>query len=293
MKSFSLLRRQSGTIPRVYSRAAASVLAILAACVCSLTGARAMAWGMLKEMDGPAKYGHLVFPVYKNHQINYCISLSESDISPRAGFTYKTINTEIKIALGEWLHAVSDITGPVTLRRVRCQSHFVNLIVYFGAPTLSDSAPSFSAADPFMRSHNYEYVVINSVGRYPLNGISMPAIDFAKLIPPQLSLKSALEKLISQKMSDRQIVSWAGLPNRDDIMEVYNNSFTFMLHEFGHAFGLCDTYQGPHNCDPKYSSVPHTSEQPPSVMHCDRPVYLYPDDIAGIRALFRRFAPVN
>ena len=91
-------------------------------------------------------------------------------------------------------------------------------------------------------------------------------------------------------MSDQQIVQWAGLP-QDDIMEVYNNSFTFMLHEFGHAFGLCDTYVGSNNCDPNYSSPTDIAEQPPSVMRCDDPIYLYPDDIEGIRQLFKRFAP--
>ena len=259
----------------------------------SFVGSRAMAWGLMKEMDGSFKYAHLVFPVYKNHQINYCITLSESDLSPRAGFTYKTINTEARIALREWLSAVSDLTGPVKLKRVHCQSPTVNLIIYLGAPQMgSMSTPSFSQADPYMRSHNYEYVSINTVGRYPLDDVSMPVIDFSKLIPSQMGLASALKFLINQKMSNKQIVKWAGLPS-EDITEVYNNSFTFMLHEFGHAFGLCDTYKSSTNCDPNYSSTAHLSEQPPSVMQWDRPVYLYPDDIEGIRQLFKRFAPAN
>ena len=270
-----------------------SVVITIAAFVASLGfGSRAHAWGMLSELDVGFANAHLFRQVYKGHQINYCITLSEQDISPQAGFTYKTINTEARIALREWLNAVSDLTGDVNLQRVKCSSHFVNLVIYYGAPRSDDFHPSFEQSNAFGRAHPYSYVSINTVKYYMLDGVSTPTIDFAKLLPPQMDLVTMLTWLIGQKMSDQQIVQWLGLPP-DDIMKVYDNSFTFMLHEFGHAFGLCDTYAGPNNCDPNYSSPKDITEQPPSVMRCDRPVYLYPDDIEGIRQLFKRFAPAN
>ena len=66
-----------------------------------------------------------------------------------------------------------------------------------------------------------------------------------------------------------------------------NLTLPTLVHEFGHVWGLCDQYEGPKNCDVKFSSgqIVHDAlmgnEAP-------RPLFLLDDDIEGIRKLALR-----
>lgn len=256
---------------------------ITAALLCS--GSIAHAWGMLNDLVNNEQ-AHLFTPVFKYHRITYCLSIR--DTPTEADYSFRSLNTEVRVALGEWLNAVSDLTGPVALKRVMtCASGLFNLKVDVGTPTVDDNHPSFEQTVDANRP--FEYIGLNSTIHFYIGGQSIPIIDFQKLVPTGLDLETSLISLISQKDYAGQIIQWAGL-SQNYILEAYDNSFTFILHELGHAFGLCDTYKGADNCDSNYSTTVDPTEQPYSVMKWDRPIFLEPDDVAGIRALFRRFA---
>ncbi len=262
------------------------------------TGSHAMAWGMLKDLNGPLKYSFLVFPVYEKHQINYCIDLHRRS-AKLGGYTKKTINIETRFALRLWLNAVKDLTGPVKLHRQKyCYDQSLNLVITVG-PAVPPPAPqlftnTFSYTYPHNWVRRYEHIVLNTQHRYLFKEQQILIIDFNNVVPSGFNLKSALEYVSSNQMSDKQIAKWSGKP----LINIYNTSFAALLLETGHAFGLCDTAALSFqplitNCDPKWSSPSSILYQPASVMRSDLFYHLTPDDVTGIRKLFKRFARVK
>ena len=301
MKSFSLLRRQSGTIPRVYSRAAASVLAILAACICSLTGARAMAWGELHLLNTKWRQAFLEYPAIKYHRINFCIELNlptdrNGNEINRGHFSVKSISEQTKMALTLWLNAADGhgLNGHVKIRRLPfCAGFNVNLKIIIGP---SDRQRPFT---------NYEhnefgyltqvYISTNSTYSFQWNSehMQIPTYDFQYLIHkylPGMTLFRVMEHANAKKLDLYAFGSWANAP-----APIFGySSYAALIHEIGHAYGLCDSGGGPryYNCDPRHVSVANPLDQPLSVMNDVNDTYFYlkSDDIAGVRDAFSRYS---
>ncbi len=282
------------TIPKIHSRATAFALAILTACICSLTGSRAMAWGMMTSLNGPHKKAHLVFPVYEHHSINYCLRLDRKTVA--AGhFHYRSVNIEIRMALRQWLNAVKKITGFVEISRVRCFSPKLNLMVTIGPKPSGtvDKDPSFSWAEWNTGFREYYHAFVISTYRYFYNGTSYPTYDLQYVVKQYLASKNltlrGFIKMISADQTSFDTIAGFVQPQWGYASKpvVYNTSYGDLLHEFGHAFGLCDTYNVKLNCDPDH--VSNWYYQPKSVMSAGNFLHLSTDDIAGIRHLFLRF----
>ena len=286
-KSFSLLRRQSGTIPRVYSRATAFALAILTACICSLTGSRAMAWGMLPHLN-KLKRSYLFYPVLRHHRINYCISMW----GPNPGhFNAKSIAEQTEMALRLWLHAVRKVTGPVTIRQVPCGDYYLNLKI---SVEPSSRHWAMSEADNNGYGTYFYHVFFNTNSTYLMFWHSKltrePVYDFQYLIKkyiPGMSLENVMAYTNTEKMDGKAFSNWSKSPPP----EAEFSSYVPLIHEIGHGFGLCDTSNNRlyYDCDPSYVSAVNPQDQPSSIMRSAVYLYLTSDDKAGIRAVFKRF----
>ena len=73
---------------------------------------------------------------------------------------------------------------------------------------------------------------------------------------------------------------------------VYLATYSTILHELGHTFGLCDLNQISINvnCDPLHLSVNLKDIQPKAKMNDANYFYLTEDDKEGIKSLFHRFS---
>ena len=69
----------------------------------------------------------------------------------------------------------------------------------------------------------------------------------------------------------------------------FNSSFNILLHEMGHAFGLCDMYQPAlsESCDMNHVSNPINASG--SVMREGGQLHLEQDDRDGVKSLFVRY----
>ncbi len=267
----------------------------IAAFVVSLGfGSRANAWGMLRALNTKFMKSYLAYSIYKYHRINYCLDIE----SGSAGHFHKrTLDTEVKWALGQWLEVVRQYTGPVPLNSVQCASPNLNIMVYVGPSTRDDFDPSYNDAHIHDLDEYFVKIVLNSDFRYRYDGSIYPVYDFAYVVRQFLnsgnfSLSFFLKEMYANKYSFDEIAAWVAPQwGADGKAILYYTSAHLLLHELGHSFGLCDTYDVTQNCDPNFSS--HWNNEPPSVMGMANYLYLSPDDIEGIRALFQRFAPIS
>ncbi len=258
------------------------------------TGSRAMAWGMLKDLNTKWRQSYLFYPVLEHHWVNYCVSLKlpknkNGNVINPGHFSVQSISEQTRFALQLWLKAVSDLTGPVTVRQVACDDNNLNLEISV-EPSSRHVAISEAENDFGYFYHTY----INSKTTYLIYWHShltrKPFYDFQYLIKkylPGLTLNYVMKYANVQNMTAGSFADWANAPKSI----VMFSSYSTLVHEFGHAFGLCDSGGWPrfYDCDPKHVSVANPLEQPPSAMSRSDYFYLAPDDIAGIRAVFKRF----
>lgn len=255
----------------------------------------AHAWGMMRNLNGPHAKSHLVFAAYEHHKINYCLTITDGTAG---GFTYKSMNVEVRMALQQWLKAVQKYTGPVAIRHdPDCSSSNLNLMVSV-KPRPSDSNdpnPSYSWAEwQTATNRQYYHVFVISNYRYQHGGSILQAYDLAYIFRHSLSvthtnLKDFLKMVALERESPSDLASlmpakWEQFSN--PIIE--NSSYADLLHEFGHSFGLCDSYNVSLNCDSNWTS--NWNNQPTSVMAAGGFLYLTDDDIAGIQHLFSRYS---
>ena len=258
-------------------------------------GSRAHAWGMLPDLNTKWRQSYLIYPVLQHHWVNYCISLKlpkdkNGNVINPGHFSASSIGEQTRFALSLWLKAVRDLTGPVTVRQVKCDDDNLNLEISIG-PSNRHCAVSEAENNFGYLYHTY----INTKTTYLIYWHSRlsrkPFYDFQYLVKKymhELTLDYVMRYTNTQKLTVGSFAEWASAPKA----EVLFSSYPALIHEFGHAFGLCDTDNNPqdYDCDPNHVSVASPFDQPPSVMASDGYFYLTPDDIAGVRAVFHRFS---
>ncbi len=250
-------------------------------------------------LDGYERYALLIYPAYQNHRIDYCLNLRD----PAPGkFSYSSMEIEVPLALQQWLNAVKNWTGPVKIKRVSCSTPGLNLMVDVGSPPpphSHDTHQSFEYID--MNTKNaqlFDHVVLSTTYSYYHDNAILFDDDFAYVVRDLLKTKHiTLQKLIKRitkhQTTFKTIATWVRPQwgDQSDAM-VYNSSYPFLLHEFGHSFGLCDTddvkFMKKEGCDPNH--VSNWYSQPPSVMASDDFFYLTADDISGVQHVFSRFS---
>ncbi len=265
-------------------------------------GSRAMAWGMLPGLNTKWRRSFLIYPVLRHHWVNYCVTLKlpknkDGKVINPGHFSVQSISEQTRFALQLWLEAVRDLTGPVTVRQVACDDNNLNLEISIepSRPTFEQSNNSWAAVSLAENDFGYFYrTYLNEMGTYLMYWHSKllrePIYDFQYLTEkylPGLTLDHVMRYANAHEMTAGSFAEWLDTPKNEIIL----SSYDALIHEIGHAFGLCDTNNSPqdYNCDPSHVSVASPADQPSSVMASSGYFYLTPDDIAGVRAVFRRF----
>lgn len=258
-----------------------------------------LAWGHLKDIDAsPRDLNHLSVVVLSNHKINFCVEIADGD---RANYSDTSIEAQTRMALSLWLSPVQSVTGDVSIQRVTCRNDDLNLMIDIGPdpenPHVMGHAgfiSNWSGGHEHVR--NYEVVKLNTHYTSALDDTPQPLNDFEavtqKVQGGRWTLQEMMNKIsVDTPMTIRDFSIWAHVPYG----AVYGSTYSLIIHELGHSFGLCDTYEnspenGPSNCSNAHASTSSAETQPFSVMQSWRLFYLTPDDRDGIIDLFDRFA---
>jgi hypothetical protein len=245
----------------------------------TLLPASAHAWGLSSELNESWATARLVFPTLREHELRYCI---KNEVPAR--FPDASLATQTEAALRLWLDQVRDLTGVVTIKRVPCDGGNFHILLLMGEETQWKGLGSYQLSS-WDDAHYYSLVKFDTGFRYNAGpGHDVAITDFLRYAPAGANPPEFLRRISSVRP---ETVPAFSASRKLDESEVFWSTFPSLLHELGHSFGLCDTYDATvkDQCDPKFSSDAH----PSSVMKDSNYLYLTADDITAIRALFKRF----
>lgn len=245
----------------------------------ALRAVPAFAWGLSTELNESWAQARLVFPALQQKTIRYCI---KNEVVAR--FDSDSIALQVEAALRLWLEPLKaqGVDG-VAVERVPCEAGNFNLLVQIGEETEWKTLGSYQLSS-WDDTHYYSLVKLDSTFLSQIGGKGYPIADF-KEYAGSLADEAALIRDSSREHP--QTVPAFAAAHHLDPYAVFWSTFPSLLHELGHSFGLCDTYDAPvkDQCDPKYSS----QANPSSVMKDSNYLYLTGDDVTAIKALFARY----
>ncbi len=240
----------------------------------------AFGWGLHNDLNHPVwSKAALIFPVLKTQSVKYCVEIS----NPR--FRSESLLPQVDSALRVWLSALMQAGFPqVSLAQVGCDSPDKNLKIVLGPESVY---PDFGAYQMVQVAGDeaYSLVKIDSEYIYKASDPAVAITDIFDLMGAPADSFSAFLDAIS--FSAPKTVKELALEKGLRLPALFWSTYRILIHEFGHSFGLCDTYaaQIEQQCDPAFRSA----EQPTSVMKDSMYFYLTDDDRAGVAALFARF----
>ena len=241
----------------------------------------AFAWGHFKSLRNSKRLNaHLVSAVLLQKRIDYCVEIADQS---QSRFDSSSMKLQVEAAIESWLAPVREagLVGEVSLVNVDCSNQSANLKLRVGP---EEKFPQYAAFQIERDENNHDFTQIKINSEYVWN--SEPMVDFksilkiseASIFPFLMNLTHLREPGI-QDFADHHHVSYT---------QVYNSTYHVLLHEMGHAFGLCDTLLKliSVQCDPTFvTPVMHDTLMSDSTF-----VQLTPDDRTGIEELFRRFS---
>ena len=239
----------------------------------------ANAWGHRLELRDPVLQRALLADIaIRNHEIRFCVSI---DPSAETRFELESIQTQTMASLQAWINPVQQarLIGSVGLRAVDCSTNNFNLMVVIAPDRLH---PEVSASNAFNTRDGQTFAVVHINTEYRTNR-QEPITDFKTLMRLEThdELVSILDRLsLVQGFSTTDFAKHSGL----EPDPVFWSTFRILLHETGHAFGLCDSSKAGLDCDPEY----RTDISSRTVMSDSEFVSLTSDDELGIAELFRR-----
>lgn len=246
--------------------------------------ANAYAWGHLKYLNNEWGDSALIHRVLDDHAISYCIDIKDNR------FNYKSIETQLKMALLLWLKPLEDVgIFGVSVLSTDCLKNSFDLKIEIGPDFTYPNLSAFNSTEND-NQHKYSLIKINSAYVYKDddNNKIYEQIDFEKIVPKDQNLREFL-----------QDISIVNLTTPDDLSDrlkldsrtVYMATYNSILHELGHSFGLCDLGKESINvnCDPLYMSVGPNEIQPKAQMNDANYFYLTDDDKEGLKSLVSRF----
>jgi hypothetical protein len=236
----------------------------------------AFGWGLSTELNESWARARLAFPAMQKREITYCL---KNEAPER--FDSASVALQVESALHLWLAAAKIDYVKIT-RLSSCTGSF-DLMVQIGNESRWKGLGSYQLSS-WDQVHYYSLVKLDS-GFTSLYGTTKtPILDFRQF-SPDLAAESAQLKRVS--IEEPQTVQGFAKAQGLDPNVVFWSTYPSLIHEIGHAFGLCDTYEATikDQCDPAFSSA----TQPSSVMKDSTYFYLTPDDVTAIQHLFARF----
>jgi hypothetical protein len=248
----------------------------------------AHAWGQFKNLNMKWHETVLTYVAITRHNINVCVDIA-AGTPPE--FSEDSIYAQTKMALSLWLDSIRAAThADVTVRRVACSAYALDLKIKVG-PTqiLNTREIPVEAFTGFAVGNKQPFALVRLDTSFHFAGSADTMYDLGNIVnsmkPIKPSMGEAMESANAKKMTTRD---FAILANVDDVLT--SSTYPVLIHELGHAFGLCDTNDEDFldHCDLQW--VSSSESQPDSVMKTASFLYLTSDDIEGIQSLVRRFA---
>lgn len=273
------------------------LIGLLLGATCSID--HALASGQLVDLSARQGRGHLIFPVLARQEIDYCIRVADA---VKADFSDASIDEQTKMGLSLWLAIAEEVIKQrVTVRRLTCDSPGVDLIVAVEASTKFPDLASFQQLT-CNEKRCLSRIILNTAYRDPKNTTAPAMLDFG-LLAQQADASRSVVQLMDAGRVGRMTIYEFGAKEKVAGDKIAGSTYPLLIHELGHAFGLCDTYSiddtFSKRCDPLFTTTKTSSEQPLSIMK-DGGGYMYltPDDEDGLKRLFLRFssdgpAPAN
>jgi hypothetical protein len=257
----------------------------------ALLSPNAYAWGHLLSLSQGAAGATLTSTSLKTHTIHFCISGDFGDTAIDA----TSIEGQVRLVIGLWLQPVRELIGDdVSIDRVDCEDKRLNLKVTFGVDTRLDK-PAITFAR-FDGGRHYEEIFIRTNYRIVVPGQSYPLADFAWIVKRfnphtghAFTMPELLDYAEQHRLSSFDVGRMAGVNG----LVSFNSSFNILLHEIGHAFGLCDMYLPAmtESCDMNHVSHPINAYS--SIMREGGQLSLQQDDRDGVKSLFERYISLN
>ena len=267
-----------------------SALAAVVLVATQVLSSNAMAWGILASSEDPASAvggARLAHAVLVKKQIRYCIG----NYDPKEYDTV-SISIQVEAALSLWLAAANYRLSDVPVIKEPCGSDPSELRIII-SPNNPNSGQYGASTAVWLIGQSY-HPQIDFDANYQFvssNGTNAPIFDFKDFVG---DLAQSLGRLNFGIMQAVRYVSFENHLGSADVARlvdtapdvIFHSTYSVLIHEMGHAFGLCDTYVGSNHCAPGW---PPPEDQPDSVMKGNGDFFLSPDDIAGIRGLFDHY----
>ncbi len=266
-----------------------SALAAVVLVATQVLSSNAMAWGILansvdpKSISGGASLTHTILT---KRQIRYCVD----NYDPK-DYDTASISMQVEAALSLWLTAANYRLGDVPIIKAPCGVDPSDLRIVI---LPNDPYSGHHGAAEFVRPYGQVYhpqIDFDSNFQFvSTNGTKAFSFDFKDLLD---DLGKALGRVNFGLVQAIRYVSFENHLTSADIAQLLDTApdviaattYGALIHEMGHAFGLCDTYGG-NNCE---LGTPPPEDQPDSAMKGDGNFFLSADDIAGIRWLFDHY----
>jgi hypothetical protein len=246
-----------------------------------LAGSEARSWGVLIDFDpgNPKRKNHLIDKAVNKGLITYCIlneAVNEYDTA--------SMETQLRKALSLWTSALRQYTkAEVKLERMDCSPGTQDLKLRIGpssVPYLNFTGVEANGMTIVINSgleiRNTEDVSDTTLYR---------ATDFKTFLLRGHSLVETMDLISSLKPMD---VEGYSKTSGYEYYRVYVSTYVMLIHEVGHAFGLCDTYGDAFDkrCSKNHRSSRDVASQPVSVMSSSEIFYLTEDDLGGLEMLY-------
>jgi hypothetical protein len=238
-------------------------------------GQNALSYGALESVWGRWGESHLLFPAYQTGEIRYCLEIGDTRRFPE-----NSISLQVESVLKQWLNAVPEgaqtLAATVRILKVDCKSEGINLEVKI-APDLERKYSTLSAYQQVDRTqrHYFSRVIVNP-------GILADKTQYRDAVSLLPNSEDKPEQFIQFIESGHYEVDQLAALSGISRSQIHRTTYRVLLHEIGHAFGLCDTYDdGVASCDAVVNSHVHGD----SVMKISTQFYLTTEDIEGIREI--------
>jgi hypothetical protein len=253
----------------------------------SIFGLQAHAWGHLSWLETDVnKDAYLIYHSIRDKKINYCVEVKDTKAYSDASLAMQT-----KMALTVWLRYLELTTAAhVKISRVPCSSPTVNLRVV-AEPDFAKGEDGFARTTPQPSEHGpFINIELNTGCRQKdYNNEMIAGMDFSKVWNGNVSaMQTVIRQISFEHLQTVDGFAQGYLKNRYSKSAVSYMSYSVLIHEMGHAFGLCDTMpKHGHNCDQDFRSK--DLSDPTAVMFRPQAYYPQHDDLIGLLELYKRF----
>lgn len=250
-----------------------------------------LAWGISTAFDSEFKTARLITGLRERKSIFYCVEIIKD-----WKVTSESIEAQTESALNLWLAPLKPQgVAMEKLTKSDCSDKNIDLKVVVGR--LGGRSKNIAAGFYQVISQEprfYSQISIDTEFTYEQDEVKYTMTDFANL----LSLGTGELPKVLRKISFVEAVNVLqfSINKQLDYQRVWHSTYNVLIHEMGHAFGLCDTYKGTsdlirasNDCQKEYLEKDH----PISVMKNADNFALYDDDKTGIVELFKKYAGLS